>query len=63
MKDFSVCLDTRRCKDWAPKVSSKYLSEDLFCQFSQCTECLTPDFHPELCSGGVSRRQLPWLMT
>ena len=29
------------------------LSEGLFCQFSQSTECLLPDLHPELFSGCV----------
>ena len=59
MKDFSAFLDMRRCKKWAHKIFS---SEDLFCQFSQSAECLTPDLHPELLSGGVQGQQLQWLM-
>ena len=38
------------------------LSKDLFCQFSQDTECLTPAFHPELHSGGAAGQQLQWLL-
>ena len=60
MRDFSIFLDMRRCKKWTHKVfSSKYLSEDLF---SQNAKCLTPDFHPELPSGGVVGLQVQWLM-
>ena len=64
MKDFSSFLDTKRCKNWAHKIfSQQYLSEDLFCQFSQSTECLTPDLHPQLFSGGVEGQQLQWLQS
>ena len=50
---YFTSLDMRRCKDWAHKISSwKYLtSEDLFCQFSQRTEGLIPDLHPEFFAG------------
>ena len=52
MKNFSAFLDMRRWKNWAHKIISwKYLSEDLFCQFSQSTECLTPYLHPVLSQG------------
>ena len=48
----------RRCKNLAQKSSPKniWLSEDLFLQFSQSTECLAPGFHPELCLGGTTVR-------
>ena len=56
MKDFSVFLDTRKCKNWANKIFCKniWLSEGLFFQFSQSAECLTPGLHPELHSGGAA---------
>ena len=45
-------LETGRCKNWTHKIFSwKYLSEDLFCQFSQTMACLPPDLHPELFQG------------
>ena len=51
-KDFSAFLGKRRYKNQAHKISSwEYLSEDLCCQFSQSTECLTPGLHPELLQG------------
>ena len=42
--------------------SWKYQCEDLFCQFFQSTECLTPDLHSELLSTGIEGQQLQWLM-
>ena len=36
MKGLSAFVDMRRCKNWAHNICSwKYLSEDLFCQFSR----------------------------
>ena len=61
MKDFSAFLDRRRYKDWTQENFLK-ISEDLFYQFAQSTECLTPDLRPELLSGGVEGQQLQWLM-
>ena len=46
---FIAFLDMKRCKNWAYKISWKYLSEDLFCQFlpehkvlGSCPPPLTP---------------------
>ena len=48
MKDFGIFLDMRRCKNWTKNLLkiSKYLKTCL-ASFSQSTECLIPDFHPE----------------
>ena len=60
MKNFSAPLDTRRCKNWAHKISN-YL-KTCSASFSQSTERLIPDLHPELLSGGVEVQQLQRLM-
>ena len=60
MKGFIAFLGMKKCSNWAHKIfSCKYLSENLLCQFSQSTEGLTPDLHPELLPEG---QQLQWLM-
>ena len=41
-----------------PSPENISLSEDLFCPFSQSTECLIPDLHPEPLSGGEEGQQL-----
>ena len=55
MKDFSVLLDTRRCKNRAHKIFpwkiSKYLKICLG-KFSLSTQCLISALHSELLSGG-----------
>ena len=52
MKDFSACLDIRKCKNWAHKnFSWRYRSDDLFCLF--------PSLYPEFLSGGVEDPQSP----
>ena len=57
MKGFSAFLDMGRCKDWAHKINSwKYLSRDLFHQFSWSTKGRV--LHPELPSGRVKGQQL-----
>ena len=60
MKDFSAFLDTKRCQNWAHKSSPENIY--LLRQFSQSTECLPSDLHPELPTGGVEGQQLRWLM-
>ena len=50
-------MSRRRCEDWDHDISSwKYLSKDLFCQFSWSTKCLIP--HPESPSGLFEGQQL-----
>ena len=61
MKGFSTFLETRKCKDWAQKISSrKYLT--LWRPDSANTECPTPEF-PSGRVGGQElqqhRNQLP----
>ena len=47
MKGLSAFLDMRRCKDWDHEISSwKYLSKDLFHQFSWNTETHSPPWIP-----------------
>ena len=61
MNNYRAFLDTKRCKNWVRKIW-KYLSEDLFCQLSQSTECIILDPHPELLLGSIVGRQLLWIM-
>ena len=57
MKGFSAFLDMRGFKDSDHEISSwKYLSKDLFHQFSWSTKGLI--LHPELPSGCVKGQQL-----
>ena len=52
MKGFSPFLDTRGYKNWPYKLDSwKYLSEDLFHQFSHSTGGFISALQPELLSG------------
>ena len=50
MKEFSAFLDWWDAKIGLIKSAPKniQLSEDLFCQFFQSTECLIPNFRPDL---------------
>ena len=53
-----IFLDVRRCKILG---SRHFLLKISLCQFFQTKECLIPDLHPELLSGGVEGQQLQWL--
>ena len=62
VKDCRAFLDLRRCKNWARKISWKYLTLGrpvlpVFLEHRAPPSSL----HPELLSGGVEGRPLPWL--
>ena len=62
MKDFSAFLEPGDARIGIIKSSENTeLSEDLFCQFSQSTEGLTPGLHPGLLSEGVEGWELQGL--
>ena len=57
--------DVRRCKklsSYSLLKISNYLKA-YSASFSQSTECLLPDLHPELLSGCVEGQRLQWLVT
>ena len=64
MKDFSVILYRGDARIGHIKSSPNniWLFGELFFQFSQSTECLTPNSHPELGSEGAVGLQLQWLI-
>ena len=53
MKDFSAFLDMRRCKNWTHKSLENIYLKTCIASFSQSTDCLIPDLHPELLTAVV----------